>query len=366
MSMATETQLTTFHISLNVSDLGRSIEFYQTLFNTPAAKRRADYAKFELADPPLVLSLEPCGASSGGALNHVGFRLADAAALVELQRRLEVAGIGSIREEGVECCYARQTKFWVQDPDRTLWEFYVLESNLECAGDARVPETVPLSGRFASPTSVPRTASDPTAATDAFPPPGDWEHRLGSLFPRPLPFADGTLQEVRLRGTFNVPCEREMRRARLAECLRVLAPGGRIVLHHLTGASRLPSDSLPLPGPAVVVDEVPVDAELLGWVTEAGFGDVRLLKFGSAPSFTVQGVELRETIVEALKPPSEADTEVVVVYKGPFCQLVDDANRVFRRGERTRISRARWESIAGGPLEESFVRLRSDRPGSPV
>jgi hypothetical protein len=123
---------------------------------------------------------------------------------------------------------------------------------------------------------------------------------------------------------------------------------------------------LPLPGPAVVVDEVPVDAELLGWVTEAGFGDVRLLKFGSAPSFTVQGVELRETIVEAIKPPSEADTEVVVVYKGPFCQLVDDANRVFRRGERTRISRARWESIAGGPLEESFVRLRSDRPGSPV
>ncbi len=74
------------------------------MFNTPAAKRRADYAKFELADPPLVLSLEPCGASSGGALNHVGFRLADAAALVELQRRLEVAGIDSIREEGVECC----------------------------------------------------------------------------------------------------------------------------------------------------------------------------------------------------------------------------------------------------------------------
>ena len=110
---------------------------------------------------------------------------------------------------------------------------------------------------------------------------------------------------------------------------------------------------------------MPVDAELLGWVTEAGFGDVRLLKFGSAPSFTVQGVELRETIVEAIKPPSEADTEVVVVYKGPFCQLVDDANRVFRRGERTRIC-ARWESIAGGPLEESFVRLRSDRPGSPV
>jgi hypothetical protein len=366
MSTATETQLTTFHISLNVSDLGRSIEFYQILFNAPAAKRGADYAKFELADPPLVLSLEPCGASSGGALNHVGFRLADAPALVELQRRLEVAGIGSIREEGVECCYARQTKFWVQDPDRTLWEFYVLESDIECAGDARVPESVPLSGRFASPTSAPCTGSDPATTADAFPAPGDWEHRLGSPFPQPLPFADGSLQEVRLRGTFNVPCEPEVRRARLAECLRVLAPGGRIVLHHLTGASSLLAGSLPLPGPAAVVEEVPVDTELLGWVAEAGFGDVQLLKFGSTPSFTVRGVELRETIVQAIKAPSEADAEVVVVYKGPFCQLVDDGGRVFRRGERSRISRARWESIAAGPLEELFVRLRSDRPGSPV
>jgi catechol 2,3-dioxygenase-like lactoylglutathione lyase family enzyme len=48
-----------FHLSLNVSDLGRALEFYRTLFGREPAKRRADYAKFELDDPPLVLSLEP-------------------------------------------------------------------------------------------------------------------------------------------------------------------------------------------------------------------------------------------------------------------------------------------------------------------
>src|SRR3984885_6005916 len=203
MSMDTETQLTRFHISLNVSDLGRSIEFYQTLFNAPAAKRRVDYAKFELADPPLVLSLEPCAASSGGALNHVGFRLADAAALVELQRRLEVAGIGSIREEGVECCHARQTKFWLQDPDRTLWEFYVLESDIECADMRKPVETVALSPRV-----DPRHARSQAVAghgNSESPTPVDWEHRLGSPYPQPLPFADQALREIRLRGTFNVP-----------------------------------------------------------------------------------------------------------------------------------------------------------------
>ena len=56
-----------FHLSLNVSDLGRSVGFYQTLFGRPPAKRRDDYAKFELDDPPLVLSLEPHPRGQGGA-----------------------------------------------------------------------------------------------------------------------------------------------------------------------------------------------------------------------------------------------------------------------------------------------------------
>ncbi len=43
-----------FHTSLNVSDLGRSIDFYRVLFGLEPAKRRADYAKFEVPAPPLV------------------------------------------------------------------------------------------------------------------------------------------------------------------------------------------------------------------------------------------------------------------------------------------------------------------------
>src|ERR1700722_4795308 len=101
-----------FHLSLNVADLSVSTAFYRVLFGLTPAKERGDYAKFELDDPPLVLSLEPSGHSRGGALNHLGFRMADSASLVAMQRRLGEAGIHSRREEGVECCYARQTKFW--------------------------------------------------------------------------------------------------------------------------------------------------------------------------------------------------------------------------------------------------------------
>src|SRR6267378_773498 len=95
-----------FHLSLNVADLRRSVAFYRTLFGREPAKLRADYAKFELDDPPLVLSLEPTPRAAGGPLNHLGFRLPDSATLVAMQMRLEQAGIKSQREEGVECCYA--------------------------------------------------------------------------------------------------------------------------------------------------------------------------------------------------------------------------------------------------------------------
>ena len=44
-----------FHLSLNVGNLGRALEFYRVLLGCEPAKRRPDYAKFELDDPPLVL-----------------------------------------------------------------------------------------------------------------------------------------------------------------------------------------------------------------------------------------------------------------------------------------------------------------------
>ena len=53
------TAATKFHASLNVSDLARSAAFYRVLLGVEAARRLDDYAKFEIQDPPLVLSLMP-------------------------------------------------------------------------------------------------------------------------------------------------------------------------------------------------------------------------------------------------------------------------------------------------------------------
>ena len=72
--LATETPVK-FHLSLNVTDLGRSIAFYRVLFGVEPAKRHDDYAKFELDDPPVVFSLVPRRPGPGGSLSHLGLRV---------------------------------------------------------------------------------------------------------------------------------------------------------------------------------------------------------------------------------------------------------------------------------------------------
>src|SRR5450432_1196725 len=89
-----------FHLSLNVANLDAAVGFYRTLMGVAPAKCHPDYAKFEMSDPPVVLSLEPQQHASGGALNHLGFRVPTSAALVEMQHRLEAAGIATNREDG--------------------------------------------------------------------------------------------------------------------------------------------------------------------------------------------------------------------------------------------------------------------------
>jgi hypothetical protein len=45
----------------------------------------------------------------------------DPASVIAVQERLKQAGVLSEREDDVECCYSRQTKFWLLDPDKNMW-----------------------------------------------------------------------------------------------------------------------------------------------------------------------------------------------------------------------------------------------------
>lgn len=355
----TENGVTKFHLSLNVNHLDRSVIFLQNLLGVGPAKLRHDYAKFELSEPPLVLSLEPHGFSGRGALNHVGFRLPDSAALVEAQSRLEAAGIHTEREEGVECCYARQTKFWVNDPDGTLWEIYVLEGDIEHRGAGQALEVIsPGSAEFDSSGEAAAESEAPPALVTVM-------HRLGQPFLGCLysadgsPCADGSVDEVLLQGTFNARIDSAERKRILQEVLRVLRPGGQVLLHVLTSSHALPEGArLQLPGPAAAVEHAPLDRDLLRELEERGFSGIHYSKFGASPCFHDQGVEMRETKLLASKPGgASAAATHQIMYKGPFRELRDDSGHVFRRGERATVDEATWSLLKNGPSADQFLFL---------
>src|SRR5262245_40359780 len=101
MSALATATATKVHMSLNVADLNRAIDFYRVLFAAEPAKRYDDYAKFEIDEPPVVLSLQPGPRPPGASLSHVGLRVSSAEAILTIQRRLEAAKIPTRRQDGV-------------------------------------------------------------------------------------------------------------------------------------------------------------------------------------------------------------------------------------------------------------------------
>lgn len=114
------------HLSLNVSDVDKSAAWYEAFFGQPVHKRRAGYANFDLDSPGLKLALQERNPEGRGALNHLGILVSTTDEVKAAKERLESAGLVTFSEENVTCCYARQDKIWVRDPDGNAWEVYTL------------------------------------------------------------------------------------------------------------------------------------------------------------------------------------------------------------------------------------------------
>lgn len=128
------------HLALNVRSVETSIEFYKKMLGIEPSKVRKGYAKFDVTNPPLNLTLNEGVVNERGALSHLGIQVASTDDVLATRQRWSEVGLITRDEMQTNCCYATQDKTWVRDPDGNEWEvFVVLADNL--------PETDPCACR---------------------------------------------------------------------------------------------------------------------------------------------------------------------------------------------------------------------------
>jgi catechol 2,3-dioxygenase-like lactoylglutathione lyase family enzyme len=130
--MTSDVQILKAHVSINVRNVERSVDFYRQMLGIEPSKVRIGYAKFDVQNPPLNLALNEVPALAvAGALSHLGLQVRSTDDVLAMRLRWKAAGLLTRDEMQTDCCYAKQDKSWVHDPDGNQWEvFVVLEDNL--------------------------------------------------------------------------------------------------------------------------------------------------------------------------------------------------------------------------------------------
>ncbi len=83
------------HVSLNVSNVDASVAFYEKVFGVAATKRRPGYAKFDLASPPLNLTMQEAPRTGSNA-SHFGVQVASSEDVAVAWTRFKEAGLKTL------------------------------------------------------------------------------------------------------------------------------------------------------------------------------------------------------------------------------------------------------------------------------
>lgn len=139
-----------FHVNLNVTDLDKSIAFYNELFAAEPTVLEDDYAKWMLDDPYVNFSISTRGAQTG--VDHIGLEAGDEDELAVIRDRLVRADSPILDEDDANCCYANSKKAWISDPDGVAWETFFSRGRIADYGDGtgEVPARIAAEGKPAA------------------------------------------------------------------------------------------------------------------------------------------------------------------------------------------------------------------------
>lgn len=123
------------HLALNTNQLEKSIEFYEHLFNIKPNKIKPGYAKFEVEEPQVNLTLNETSITSGNQLSHLGIEVKSSTEVSQQLLRMKKLGHETSYEKNTSCCYADQDKVWVTDPNGNSWEIFFVFKDSDLRND---------------------------------------------------------------------------------------------------------------------------------------------------------------------------------------------------------------------------------------
>ncbi len=125
------TKIMKTHICLNVSNVEASVLFYEKMLGQRPFKVKTGYAKFDVANPPLNLTMNQKAFEKGGSLSHLGLQVESTEEVLAIGKRWAESGLLTFDEMQTECCFALQDKTWVSDPDGNSWEVFTVLENID-------------------------------------------------------------------------------------------------------------------------------------------------------------------------------------------------------------------------------------------
>lgn len=137
------------HVHVGVEDLDASIRFYSTMFAAEPSVTKPDYAKWMLEDPRVNFAISQ--GRDGAGVRHLGIQVEDKAELADVYARLARAEQPVLEEGQTTCCYAKNEKSWVADPDGTVWETFLTEGEATDYGSGPALETIGAAPAQSSP-----------------------------------------------------------------------------------------------------------------------------------------------------------------------------------------------------------------------
>lgn len=149
----------------------------------------------------------------------------------------------------------------------------------------------------------------------------------------------------------------------LAEAFRVMEREGRLL--SVTLVADEPTEVQPVksapPGPAL---RLPTEREVLRAFEHIGFHGIRLhwaAVENPAAIDRIGDVDVRMCVIEAYKGKQGPCMELgqAVIYGGPWREVHDDDDHVYRRGERVAVCAKTYDLLMRAPYQGALVGLRS-------